>query len=81
MIAANLDADPEREAVVDFGPVGLWEHDSGSWAQLSGVNADYLMSGDFDGDSRAELMVDFGALGLWVCDSGAWAQVSGVNPD
>ena len=83
MIAANLDADPAQEVVSSTsGRSGSGCMTAmGAWLQLSGVNADYLISGDFDGDLQHELMVDFGTLGLWVYNGGAWTQVSAVNPD
>jgi hypothetical protein len=70
-----------RKAFVDFGPLGLWEYDNGTWTQLTGVDPEYMTLGDFDGDWHDELMVDFGKLGLWMWDNGTWTQLAGLNPE
>ncbi len=77
----DFDGDDVDEAAVDFGAAGIYLYYGGSWTQLSGVNAEYLMAGDMDGDNADEIMADFGSLGLWLWNGGAWNQISAINPD
>jgi hypothetical protein len=72
----------DDELVVDFGSIGLWFWNEGSWVQLSGVNPSGMFAVDDDHDGKDEIHVDFGSLGLWRCDLDGyvWTQLSGVNP-
>ena len=77
MIAANLDADPAREIVGDFGGFGLWLWDGTDWTlRLDPRNAEYLIAADTDNDGPDQLFVNFGADGLWSWNAGKWAQGS-----
>jgi hypothetical protein len=85
IVMANLHADTaDDEIAVDFGSLGLWIYDSGSWYQISGVNPEGMIAATLGSASDDELIVDFGSLGLWRWDyngyPGNWAQWSGVNP-
>ena len=75
----DFDGDGAGEAVVDFGTVGIFLYNGGSWMQLSCANPEGLMAADVDGDSVAELLADMGPIGLWLWNAGAWNQLSGLN--
>ena len=66
---------------MDFGPLGIWQYDGGSWGQISGVDPENMTAGDIDGDSAEEIFADFGTLGLWLWNGGVWSQISAMNPD
>ncbi len=38
MVVADFDNDNADEIAADFGLIGLWLWNNGSWAQLSGLN-------------------------------------------
>jgi len=85
VVMANLHTDDTADEIAaDFGSLGLWIYDSGTWYQLSGVNPEGLISCTWYSASDDELIVDFGSLGVWSWNysgyPGAWAQWSGVNP-
>ena len=76
--------DTSDEIAVDFGSLGLWIYDSGTWHQISGVNPDGIISAKMGVADDNEIVVDFGSLGLWIWNysgyPGIWYQRSGVNP-
>jgi len=80
-VAADTDYDAAKELAADFGPLGLWLWDGGSWSQISGVDPENLTAGDIDGDNAEEIIADFGTLGLWLWNGGVWSQISALNPD
>jgi hypothetical protein len=66
----------------DFGSLGLWIYNvSSGWAQLTGVNADFVIPADTNVDFIDEIVVDFGALGLWLWDSVQWTQLTDANAE
>ena len=54
MVAGNLDFDSQDEVAADFGALGLWLWDSGAWAQISGVNAESLLTSNATSSASAE---------------------------
>ena len=52
---------------------------SGAWTQMSGVNADFVITANIDGDTDDEIAGDFAATGLWLWNNGAWTILSGAN--
>ncbi len=71
------------EIVVDFGSTGVWAFELGfHWVQLSGLNPDWMISGNLIGENV--LIAGFGSNGVWVwktahfMDSGSWTQISGA---
>jgi hypothetical protein len=80
VVMANFDSsDANDELFADFGSLGLWFYNNGSWTQVSGVNPDKMIAVTGINIADDELVVDFGSLGLWYWDWG-WSQISGVNP-
>ncbi len=73
--------------ICDFGALGLWAYDIsplstyGAWANLTGVNADFVIAADTNADGIDEVVGDFGAMGLWLRDDLQWTQLTGANPD
>ncbi len=79
---ANFDwIDANDELLVDFGTLGIWYYNAGTWTQESGVNPQAMITLEHPGASDAEIAVDFGTLGLWYWNEGSWSQLSGVNPE
>ena len=74
MVAANLDGDPEAEAVVDFGLTGVWMWDGGNWTKLASSDIDFMIAANVDADPVREIVGDFGGLGLWLWDGSDWTQ-------
>ncbi len=74
---------PFGEIICDFGTAGVWAYGSSDWAQLSGVNPDWIIAATFGDTSDQELIGDFGAAGLWLWDyngyPGDWTMLSGLN--
>lgn len=72
------------EVVVDFGSIGVWVRDMGTWHQITAVNPDWIISGALGGTPDEEIIADFGSLGLWIWDyagyPGTWKQITGENP-
>ncbi len=55
-----------EEMAVDFGGAGVFVRD-GIWHQISGLNAEWMISGRLDADALdAELIAGFGNYGVWV---------------
>jgi hypothetical protein len=68
--------------VCDFGSVGLWKYNCGSWEQASGANAEVMIAANTDIVPDIEYLIDFGTVGLWQWRRGGdWLQMSGVNLD
>ncbi|OGD18703.1 MAG: hypothetical protein A2W03_08930 [Candidatus Aminicenantes bacterium RBG_16_63_16] len=75
----DFDGEGADELAVDFGAIGLYLYDNGSWSQISSANPESLLAADVDGDNVDEILADLGAAGLWLWNAGAWNQLSGVN--
>ncbi len=66
----------------DFGPVGLWLWASGAgWTQLSGLDAELVLTANADADVDDEVFADFGFLGLWSWNAGAWDQLTAQDAE
>jgi len=75
----DFDGDGADEAAVDFGALGAWLWDGGSWTLLTAVDPEGMIAGNEDGGADDEIVADMGALGLWLWNGGVWTQLSGVN--
>ena len=71
--------DEADELLVDFGSVGVWYYNGGSWSQQSGLNAESMISAVTIDTADEEAVFDFGATGLWYWNEGYWTQLSGAN--
>ncbi|MDD5439126.1 MAG: fibronectin type III domain-containing protein, partial [Candidatus Omnitrophica bacterium] len=80
VVTANLDADPRKDLIVDFGPAsGLWVcYNDSTWQQLSTLSTSAISVGNSNGGTGTDdLIVDFGATnGLWIYSNAVWAQIS-----
>ncbi len=72
--------DENDELMVDFGSLGLWYYNAGTWTQASAINPDGMIAVTAQDPADDELVVDFGSIGLWFWNEGSWTQLSGVNP-
>ena len=62
-----------REFVGDFGSVGLWLWNGGTWTMLSAFDADVLAKANVDGLGGGEIIAGFSAAapGSGIAASGA----------
>jgi len=77
----DFDGDGLDEAAVDFGTLGVWLWNGGTWTQLTSSNSEHLIAGNLDGDADDEIAGDFGSDGIWVWNSGSWWQLSSQNAE
>jgi len=75
----------DNQVICDFGSLGVWVWDSGTWTQISGADPDRIIGAPGFLYSGMALVGDFGSMGLWKWESdgilpGAWDQISGQNP-
>ncbi len=77
----DFDGDGADEAALDFGAIGAWLYDDGSWKLLTPYNPESLAAANIDGDRSDELLGDMGYLGLYSWDNDAWSPLSGANID
>ncbi len=79
-LMGNFDnSDPQDELLVDFGSIGVWYCNKGSWHQESGLNPDSMISVRTLGSDDEEAVFDFGTGGFWYWDGGNWTMLSGVD--
>ncbi len=67
----DFDGDGVVEVAEDFGTLGAWMYDNGTWTQLAPDNPQSLAAGDVDNDNIDEILADFGSAGLWLRNAGA----------
>jgi hypothetical protein len=77
----DFDGDSADEVAMDFGLLGAWIYDKGSWFQITTVDPENIVSADLDGDSAKEIVLDLGAWGLWMWDFGVWTPLDPNNPE
>jgi hypothetical protein len=77
----DFDGDGADEVAMDFGTMGAWMWNAGSWSQLTASNPEHMIAFDVDGNGDKELAVDLGTLGLWMWNGGAWSQLSANDPE
>jgi bilirubin oxidase len=84
-IAANLDANPAEDLVVNFGPTyGTWVYyNNATWTQLHTLSPESMTTADLDGNGISDLVMDFGpAHGIWVYSNNTnWAQIHNISPE
>jgi hypothetical protein len=71
---------PGKDLAADFGPAfGTWlrEGDTSAWAQLHGLSATSILTGDLDGNGIDDILIDFGpSYGIWVwVNNTSWFQL------
>ncbi len=74
-VLGDFDNDGSHEVAFDFGTLGIWIWDAGSWIETRPENPEGMIALDIDGDGSDEIAVDLGTYGLWLWDSGTWAQL------
>ncbi len=79
LISANTNGDGDDEIAADFGPLGLWLWNDGSWFLLTSSNCENVIAADTNADGDDEIVADFGPLGLWLWNDGAWYWLTSLN--
>ena len=49
----------QMEIFSDFGALGLWFWNNGTWTQVSGLNTEFMVPADTDGNGKDELIGDW----------------------
>jgi len=75
----DYDGDTVKEVAADFGALGAWMWNSGTWSVLTSNNPDQLIPANPDGNGDDEIIADMGYKGTWLWNGGAWNSVSSVN--
>jgi hypothetical protein len=77
----DFDGDGDDEAALDFGALGVWIWDGGSWFQITTNNPENMVPIDIDGDGIDEIALDLGNQGLWLWNSGTLSLLNLNNAE
>jgi len=72
----DLDGDGIEEIAVDFGAMGAWIWNGGTWTVLTALDPECMLAADVNGDHIDELILSLSSGGLWLVTAGVGQGLS-----